>query len=107
MKLFLAFFGLWVTPICLSGGVILLPEFGHQIPVALLNRFIKGGGAKVRRYQFGFKEVTASVRWRGYDLTYVSDDWGGGQLEGDEEGLRELFGAMSRSRRTKVSVIAD
>tara|TARA_R110002051_G_scaffold129142_1_gene202867 strand:- start:140 stop:463 length:324 start_codon:yes stop_codon:yes gene_type:complete len=107
VKLLLAFFGLWVTPICRSGGLIILPEFGHQIPVSLINRFIKGGGARVNRYRFGFKQVSASVRWRGYDFSYYTDDWGGGQIEGDEQGLDDLFNAMSRSSRTKVRNIPD
>jgi len=108
VKLLLAFFGLWVTPICHSGGVILLPEFGHQIPAALLNRFIKGGGAKVTGYrEVGFKQLMASVRWKGADFTYYTDDWGGAQIEGDEEALLDLFRAMSRSSRTLVRVIPD
>ncbi|MGV8928345.1 MAG: hypothetical protein ACOH1E_01210 [Brevundimonas sp.] len=107
MKLVLVFFGLWVTPIAYSGGIIILPEFGHQITVSLINRFIKGGGAKVNRYRFGFGQVSAAVHWRGYDFTYFTDDWGGGQISGEEDGLDALFNAMSKSRRTKVRVIAD
>lgn len=108
VKLLLAFLGLWVTPICHSGGVIILPEFGHQIPAVLLNRFIKGGGAKVIGCrEVGFKQTTASVRWRGADFTYYADDWGGAQIEGDEEALRDLFCAMSRSSRTLVRATPD
>lgn len=108
VKLILAFFGLWVTPICHSGGVIILPEFGHQLTVALLNRFIKGGGAKVIRYrEVGYNQMTASVRWRGSDFTYYTDDWGGGQIDGDEQAVHDLFRAMLQSGRTRVRVIPD
>ena len=102
VKLLLSFLGVWITPICFSKGVILLPEFGHQIPLALLNRFIRGGGAKRMRYNTGFGQLSASFEWRGYLFAYKSDDWGGAQIEGDTLALANLSEAMTQSPRTRV-----
>ena len=101
VKMLLSFWGVWITPICFSKGAILLPEFGHQIPLALLNRFIRGG-AKRMRYETGFGQLSASFEWRGYSFAYRSDDWGGAQIEGDTPALANLFVAMSQSPRTRV-----
>ena len=102
VKLILSFLGVWITPICFYEGVILLPEFGHQIPLALLNRFIKSGGAKRMRYSMGFGQLSASFQWRGYSFGYHTDDWGGAKVEGDTVALADLFEAMRQSPRTRV-----
>ncbi|WAC60007.1 hypothetical protein [Brevundimonas sp. SL130] len=105
MKLILSLFGIWVTPVCFSGGKILLPEFGHEIPLALLNRFISGGGARNFRYTSDFKTLSARFEWQGHSFNYWTDDWGGAQIDGDASALPVLFEALARSPRTKVQDI--